>query len=278
MSKEKAPVTNLKTVLNDIEYAKLTKGSNIWASKSYQNSAVTHRKNAKSIGDGLNVYYHAFTLDGMKRDDKAKRIEEFFPLMDIQERSDFRNYAKWYPSIETWAMKHYPKGYNIRNIVKGFMVMKNKEYKPIANMFNDAYAEGHDLFGNPSNIAYDIDSEKFMQNADDSLTPLGHGFIAKDIEYLKTKESKKKKAPVVMANVKRKEGVVIVTSKMTVKDFGGVSKKFFANATALYNKEKFFADDDSMEVLKGIVAEAKAFIELTKVTIKAELKNVKKVA
>ncbi len=256
---DKKPITNLKTVLNDLEYHKLVKGSDMWKSKAYQKSAETMRKRAKIIGDGLNAYYLAFESNKMRRDDKAKRIEEFFPLMDIKERSDFRYYAKWFPQIETWTMANYPKGYNIANIIKGFQVMKNKEYKPLANMFNEAYAEGHDLFGNPSNVAYDKDQETF---------------VSKDTEYLKTKENKPKKKPVVMQDVKRKEGVVVITSKVTVQDFKGITDKYFNNATNLFNNDKFSATDNDMAVLKHIVKRAKEFIELTELTVNMELKKV----
>ena len=259
---EKKPVTNFKTVLDDIRYHQLIKGSDLWQSKVYQTNAETMRKRAKTIGDGLEAFYHAFTLEGMKRDDKAKRIEEYFPLMDVKERSDFRNYAKWFPQIETWTMANYPKGYNIHNIVMGFNTFKNKEYKPIAQMFNEAYSEGHDLLGNPSNVDYDPDQDTF---------------VSKDIEYLKTFENKSKKKPVVMANVKKKEGVVVITTKVTIKDFDGIVNKFFANINNLFDNEKFTGDTE-VKVLKNYYDQSIEFNKKIKLTMDMNVKNIKKVA
>ena len=276
MAKDTAPKTSFKTVLNDIDYRKLTNGSDMWRSKTYQTNAVAMRKKARVIGEGLNAYYKAFDSDKMKRDDKAKRIEEFFPLMDTKERSDFRNFAKWFPQIEYWAMENYPKGFNINNIVKGFNTFKNKEYKPIARLFNDAYANGNDLHGNLSTLDYDPDRERYLQsNVDDSLMSLDYGFVSKDMKHLETFENKKKnrKEPVIIGDVKKKQGVVIVSSKMTVKDFGEVSNKYFANATILYNDDKFTSDDD-IKVLMNIVSQMKTYIELTKTTVNVELKKV----
>lgn len=269
---DKQPVTNFKTVLNDIEYHQLIKGSDLWQSKTYQKNAETMRKRAKVIGDGLEAYYKAFESDKMKRDDKAKRIEEFFPLMDVKERSDFRSFAKWFPQIETWVMENYPKGYNIHNIVMGYNTFKNKEYKPITRLFNDAYAHGNDLHGNPSTINYDQDKTTVLIDGQGNEVDLGTGFVSKDVEHLKTFENKSKKKPVVMADVKRKQGVVIVTSKMTVKDFGEVSNKYFANATILFNDDKFTSDED-VKILVNIVGQMKSFIELTSTTVNMELKK-----
>ena len=149
--------------------------------------------------------------------------------------------------------------------------MKNAEYKPLTRLFNDAYANGNDLHGNPSTIDYDPDKTTVLVNSQGDETDLGTGFISKNVEYLETKENKKK--PVVIQDVKRKEGVVIVTSKMTVKSFGEVSNKYFTNATILYNDDKFTSDDD-VKVLVNIVNQMKTFIDLTSTTINMELKKV----
>ena len=52
-----------------------------------------------------------------------------------------------------------------------------------------------------------------------------------------------------------------------------ISKYYFNNIETLYNKDKFFSDDDTMEVLCYIHDRAVKLIELIKDSAKAELKE-----
>ena len=72
---------------------------------------------------------------------------------------------------------------------------------------------------------------------------------------------------------KLKTGLNVENSKVTVKDMKDISTYYFNNIENLYNKDKFFSDDDNMETLCYIHDRATKLLALINDSVKQEVKK-----
>lgn len=124
MSEEKTTKTDVKSVLTKAKFDNLVKGSETW--KTFDKDAKSNRSKFYVIGCGLDVIYTDLKDKGIKRDEIAHLIEQYFPGMTIQNRSDFRKMALNQKEIETYCLKHYKRGFSPSNIIYNWTRFKAK--------------------------------------------------------------------------------------------------------------------------------------------------------
>lgn len=127
MSNEKTTKTDVKSVLAKDKFELLTNGSNTW--KAFDKDAKSNRAKFYIIGKGLDVIYSDLKDRGVKRDEIARLLEEYFPDMTIQNRSDFRKMALNEKEVEAYCLKHYKKGFSPSNILYNWVRFKAKVEK-----------------------------------------------------------------------------------------------------------------------------------------------------
>lgn len=258
MGTDKQTETNVPKTLGKADYDILTKASKDW--KSFDKTAKGMRVKLYSIGKGLNLLYITLKAKGVKRDEIARLANVYFPNMDKQFRSDVRKVANLMPEIETWAVKHYAKGYNPNGLLihfARFQKQMDKVYKHFATVQYQS-----DLFGNPQNIGYDMESDQFFFT--DLTIPTGKKSIITD------------KGLEVVEQTLKHDIEAQNPSKVTVQDFKGITDKYFNNALILFNADKFSASDKDMEVLLYIHERLEHFKAHTADTVKMEILKTEK--
>lgn len=232
MDKEKETKTDVKKALTKVKFDELIKGSETW--KTFDKDAKSSRSKFYVIGKGLDVIYSDLKEKGVKRDEIARIIDDYFPDMTVQNRSDFRKMALNEEAVEAYCLKHYKKGFSPSNILYNWI-----RYKAKIETENETDTSG---------------------NEDNKDKTTGKRTIVTD-EGLKVQPHK------------LKTGLDVEGSKVTVKDMKDISKYYFNNIENLYNKDKFFSDDENMEILCYIHDRAVALINLIKDSARAELKE-----
>ena len=231
MTKEQETKTDVKKVLTKVRFDLLTKGSETW--KTFDKNAEHVRTKFYAIGKGLDVIYLDLKEKGVKRDEIARLVEQYFPAMTVQNRSDFRKMALNHAEVETYCLEHYSKGFS------------------------------------PSNILYNWTRFKaeLEKKEEGSETDTGSNDNATG------KRSKVTEQGLVVMDHKLKTGLEVENSKVTVKDMKEISTYYFNNIENLYNKDKFFSDDENMETLCYIHDRATKLIELINDSVKQEAKK-----
>ena len=230
MSKEKKIKTDVKKTLDKVKYDLLINGSETW--KSFDKDAKSNRSKFYIIGIGLDVIYSDLKEKGVKRDEIARLVRQYFPDMTVQNRSDFRKMAINQKEIEVFCLKHYAKGFSPSNILYNWTRFKAEAEKEA-----------------------DPDSE--VDNSDNTT-----GKVTKVTEQgLKVQPHK------------LKTGIAVEQSKVTVEDMQDISKYYFNNIENLYNSDKFFSDDEKMNVLCYIHSRASKLVQLIGDSVRAEIKK-----
>jgi len=229
MGNEKETETDVKKTLTKVQFDNLTKGSQTW--KTFDKNAEHVRTKFYVIGKGLDVIYSDLKDKGVKRDEIARLVEQYFPGMTVQNRSDFRKMALNHAEVETYCLEHYSKGFS------------------------------------PSNILYNWTRFKAAAEKTDDETNTGGNDNATG------KRTKVTEQGLEVMDHKLKTGLNVENSKVGVKDMKQISTYYFNNIENLYNKDKFFSDDDNMETLCYIHNRAVMLVELTRDSVKAELKE-----
>jgi len=227
MGKEEEVKTDVKKTLTKVQFDNLTKGSQTW--KTFDKNAEHVRTKFYVIGKGLDVIYSDLKEKGVKRDEIARLVEQYFPDMTVQNRSDFRKMALNHAEVETYCLEHYSKGFSPSNILYNWTRFKAEHEK-------------------------ELESETDT-GGDDNTTG---------------KRTKLTDQGLVVMDHKLKTGLEVENSKVTVKDMKDISKYYFNNIENLYNKDKFFSDDDTMEVLCYIYDRAVEMMELIGDSVNAE--------
>jgi len=202
--------------------------------KTFDKNAVQVREKFYIIGKGLDVIYTDLKEKGVKRDEIARIVEKYFPDMTVQNRSDFRKMALNHAEVETYCLEHYSKGFSPSNILYNWTRFK-------------AEAEKED----------EDESETEVDNSDNTTG----------------KRSKVTEQGLVVQDHKLKTGLMVENSKVTVKDMKDISKYYFNNIEKLYNADKFFSNDENMEVLSYIYDRAVTMMELIGDSVNAEEKE-----
>lgn len=228
MSKEKEIKTDVKSVLTKAKYDNLIKGSQAW--KSFEHNAKDNRSKFYVIGKGLDVIYSDLKDKDVKRDEIARLVEQYFPDMTVQNRSDFRKMAINQKEVEEYCLSHYKKGFSPSNILYNWTRFKAKA------------------------------AEKDNSDVDNSDNTTG-------------KRTKVTDEGLEVQPHKLKTGLEVEGSKVTVKDMKDISKYYFNNIETLYNKDKFFNDDENMETLCYIYNRAAKLIDLISDSVNGEVKK-----
>ena len=229
MSKEKEMKTDVKSVLTKARFDNLIKGSETW--KTFDKDAKSNRSKFYIIGKGLDVIYSDLKDKGVKRDEIARLVEQYFPDMTVQNRSDFRKMALNQKEVEAYCLEHYKKGFSPSNILYNW-------------------------------IRFKVTAEKEADT--DVKTDTGGDDNATGKRSIVTEQGLK------VQPHKLKTGLEVENSKVTVKDMKDISKYYFNNIETLYNKDKFFNDDENMEILCYIHDRATKLIELINDSVKVE--------
>lgn len=240
---DKTANTNLQTVLNDLQFKTLTKASNTW--KSFDKHAVTHRAKLYVIGKGLNVIYNDLKALGIKRDEIPNKVNEYFPDMSDSDRKGFRSMSKHYPLIEAWANKHYKKGFNASNIVKGFLAHTATQYEPEVIRFNKYYSNGHDGHGNFVNTGKDKPK----------LVNLSTG-----------KKTKVEKKPEVVKQVIKKGFETTSIGKVTKQDLHDHAIRLCNEIDRQYKAGNFTDNDENGKLYENIISRFEASVKLSEDT------------
>ena len=233
MSKETETKTDVKSVLTEARFTALNKGSKVW--KSFDTTATGNRTKFYAIGKGLDVIYSDLKDKGIKRDEIARLIEQYFPDMSIQNRSDFRKMSLNHAEIETYCLDHYKKGFSPSNILYNWTRFKAE-----------------------------LEKENEDETGSEDETDTGGSDNATG------KRSKVTEQGLIVQDHKLKTGLEVENSKVTVKDMKDISKYYFNNIETLYNKDKFFNDDEDMEILCYIYDRATMLTELIRTSVKGE--------
>lgn len=236
MSNEKETKTDVKKALTEARYNSLVDGSRAW--KCFNQLADNIRAEFYTIGKGLDVIYSDLKDKGIKRDEIATIIERYFPDMTVQNRSDFRKMALNQEEIETYCLEHYAKGFS------------------------------------PSNILYNW--TRFKAEAEEKPEPepgTGDNDTGGSSDNATGKRSKVTEQGLVVQDHKLKTGLAVENSKVGVKDMKDISKYYYNNMENLYNSDKFFSDDDNMEILRYSYDRAVKWVTLVADSIKAELRE-----
>ncbi len=239
MSKETETKTDVKSVLTKARFDNLIKGSETW--KSFGTTATGNRTKFYKIGKGLDVIYTDLKDKGVKRDEIARLIEQYFPDMSVQNRSDFRKMSLNHAEVETYCLEHYKKGFSPSNILYNWTRFKAALEK--------------------ENEEPETETETDTSSNDNATG----------------KRSKVTEQGLVVQDHKLKTGLEVENSKVTVKDMMDISKYYFNNIETLYNKDKFFNDDENMEILCYIYNRAATMLELIGDSVNGE-KEIKKAA
>ncbi len=222
--------TDVKSVLTKARFDNLINGSKVW--KSFDTTATGNRTKFYAIGKGLDVIYSDLKDKGIKRDEIARLIEQYFPDMSVQNRSDFRKMSLNHAEVETYCLEHYKKGFSPSNILYNWT-----RFKAELESKKEAGESETDTSGN------------------DNATG---------------KRSKVTEQGLVVQDHKLKTGLEVENSKVTVKDMKDISKYYFNNIETLYNKDKFFKDDEDMKTLCYIYDRATMLTELIRTSVKGE--------
>jgi len=231
MSNEKETKTDVKSVLTKVKYDLLVKGSQTW--KTFDKNAEDVRTKFYAIGKGLDVIYSDLKDKGVKRDEIARLVEQYFPDMTVQNRSDFRKMALNYAEVETYCLEHYKKGFSPSNILYNWTRFKAA-----------------------------LEAEKEENDTDTGSTDNATG-----------KRTKVTEQGLVVMDHKLKTGLEVENSKVGVKDMKEISTYYFNNIENLYNKDKFFSDDENMETLCYIHDRATKLLALINDSVKQEVKK-----
>ena len=232
MGNEQETKTDVKKTLTKVQFDNLTKGSQTW--KTFDKNAEHVRTKFYIIGKGLDVIYSDLKEKGVKRDEIARLVEQYFPAMTVQNRSDFRKMALNHAEVETYCLEHYSKGFSPSNILYNWTRFKAEQEKT------------------------DSETGETDTGGDDNATG---------------KRSKVTEQGLVVMDHQLKTGLAVENSKVTVKDMKEISTYYFNNIENLYNKDKFFSNDDDMETLCYIHNRATKLIELINDSVKGELKE-----
>lgn len=234
MENEKEIKTDLVKLLGKTKHAQLIKSSATWA--TFDQDAKSNRSKFYVIGKGLDIIYSDLKDKGVKRDEIARILEEYFPAMTTQNRSDFRKMALNQEEIETYCLEHYAKGFSPSNILYNwtrFKVDVEKKKEADSNPKSDT-GSNDDTTGKRTIVT------------DDGLKVQPH---------------------------KLKTGLEVENSKVTVEDMKDISKYFFNNIENLYNADKFFSNDDNMDILCYIHIRASKLVQLIGDSVRAEIKK-----
>jgi len=231
MSNEKETKTDVKSVLTKVKYDLLVKGSQTW--KTFDKNAEDVRTKFYAIGKGLDVIYSDLKDKGVKRDEIARLVEQYFPDMTVQNRSDFRKMALNHAEVETYCLEHYKKGFSPSNILYNWTRFKAA-----------------------------LEAEKEENDTDTGSTDNATG-----------KRTKVTEQGLVVMDHKLKTGLEVENSKVGVKDMKEISTYYFNNIENLYNKDKFFSDDENMETLCYIHDRATKLLALINDSVKQEVKK-----
>ena len=234
MSNEKETKTDVKKTLTKAQFSCLIGGSETW--KTFNKDANDIRSKFYLIGHGLDIIYGTLKEKGVKRDEIAKLVEQYFPDMTSQNRSDFRKMALNQEEVEAYCLEHYKKGFSPSNILYNWTRFK-------------AAAEKTETETDTS--SNDNATGKVSVVTDKGLEVRPH---------------------------KLKTGLAVENSKVTVKDIPDISKYYFNNIENLYNADKFFSTDETMETLCYIYDRAVSMMELIGDSVNGERERLKEAA
>lgn len=128
MNEKQETKTDLKVTLTEVRFSNLITASETW--KAFDKNAKTTRAAFYVIGKGLDVIYGDLKEKGVKRDEIAQIVEDYFPDMTGQNRSDFRKMAVNKKEVEAYCLKHYKKGFSPSNILYNWTRFKAGLEKP----------------------------------------------------------------------------------------------------------------------------------------------------